>query len=326
MEFIVENSESLKGSLFFFQLILIYQHSQTYPSLILKQYHLTNISSQCYLGEGPIWIADLGCFFWVDIEKGNLHRYHLTSEKLEIRHFPHYLAVVLKGQNGKLILGLDRKLVRYDWETEELEELCEVEANEPLHRFNDGKVDPKGRIWIGTLSTHFTEGAGSLYRIGSDLQPEVQLKNLTISNGMAWTEDQKTFYFIDTPTRKIQEYSFDSKTGEIGFRRIAVEIPEDLGFPDGMCIDREGTLWVAHYGGSGVYRWNPKGGKLLDKIELPVPHVTSCSFGGENLNLMLITTAQENMSEEDLKKYPKSGDVFLVKMEVGGFESDRASL
>jgi sugar lactone lactonase YvrE len=285
---------------------------------------LKTISSQCFLGEGPLWIADLGCFFWVDIEKGNLHRYHLASEKLEIRNFPHYIAVVLKGQNGKLILGLDRKLVWYDWETEEIEKLCEVETNQPLHRFNDGKVDFKGRIWIGTLSTKFTEGAGSLYRVDSNLKPEVRLKNLTISNGMAWTEEQETFYFIDTPTRKIQEFSFDPETGEIRFRRVAVEIPEDLGFPDGMCIDREGMLWVAHYGGSGVYRWNPQTGKLQDKIELPVPHVTSCCFGGENLDVMLITTAQENMTESDLKKYPQSGDVFLVKMEVGGFETNRA--
>lgn len=281
-------------------------------------------SSQCYLGEGPLWIAELGCFFWVDIENGNLHCYHLTSEKLEKRHFANYLTVVLEGRHGKLILGMDRKLVRYDWDTEEMEELCEVEANQPLHRFNDGKVDPKGRIWIGTLSTKFTGGAGSLYRIDVSRKPVKVLSGLTISNGMAWTEDQDTFYFIDTPTRKIQEFSFDSATGEIRFRRVAVEIPEDLGFPDGMCIDREGMLWVAHYGGAGVYRWNPKSGELLDKIELPVPHVTSCCFGGENLDLMLITTAQENMSKSDLKKYPKSGDVFLMKLVVGGFHANQA--
>jgi len=292
----------------------------------LKSYNLTSIPSQCYLGEGPLWIAELGCFFWVDIENGNLHRYHLATEQLEIRHFPHRLAVVLEGQNGKLILGLDRRLVRYDWDTRQIEEHCAVEEDLTLNRFNDGKVDPKGRIWIGTLSTLFTEGAGSLYRIGPNLQLEVHLKNLTISNGMAWTADGQTFYFIDTPTKKIQEFSFDTETGAIEFRRIAVEIPEELGFPDGMCIDREGMLWVAHYGGAGVYRWNPETGELLDKIELPVPHVTSCCFGGENLDLMLITTAQENMSESDLKKHPKSGDVFLVKLVVGGLESFRASV
>lgn len=287
---------------------------------------MKSIPIQCFLGEGPLWIARLGCFFWVDIEKGNLHRYHLATEQLEIRHFPHRLAVVLEGQIGKLILGLDRKLVRYDWETEEIEELCEVESDLILNRFNDGKVDPKGRIWIGTLSTLFTEGAGSLYRIGPDLQPKVQLTNLTISNGMAWTADQQTFYFIDTPIKKIQEFAFDPKTGAIEFRRIAVEIPEGLGFPDGMCIDREGMLWVAHYAGSGVYRWDPSTGQLLDKIELPVPHVTSCCFGGENLDLMLITTAQENLTADDLKKFPQSGDVFLVKVEVGGIESFQAEI
>lgn len=291
----------------------------------MQPYHFTTIPSQCFLGEGPLWIAQIGCFFWVDIEKGNLHRYLLATEQLEIRHFPHRLAVVLEGQNGKLILGLDRRLVRYDWETEEIEELCEVEKDLILNRFNDGKVDPHGRIWIGTLSTLFTEGAGSLYRIGSDLEPGIQLKNLTISNGMAWTADQQTFYFIDTPTKKIQEFAFDPESGEIKFRRIAVEIPEGLGFPDGMCIDREGMLWVAHYSGSGVYRWNPETGELLEKIEVPVPHVTSCCFGGENLDVMLITTAQENLSEDDLKKYPQSGDVFLVKLEVEGLESNQAA-
>ncbi len=286
---------------------------------------MKSIPSHCFLGEGPLWIANLGCFFWVDIEKGNLHCYHLASEKLEIRHFPNRLAVVLEGQNGKLILGLDRKLVRYDWETKEMEELCEVESDLILNRFNDGKIDPQGRIWIGTLSTLFTEGAGSLYRIGTDLKPQIQLKNLTISNGMAWAEDQQTFYFIDTPTKKIREFAFDPESGAIEFRRIAVEISEGLGFPDGMCIDREGMLWVAHYAGAGVYRWNPKTGDLVDKIELPVPHVTSCCFGGENLDLMLITTAQENLTADDLEKYPQSGDVFLVNVEVGGLESFQAA-
>lgn len=290
----------------------------------LPPYHFTTLPSQCFLGEGPLWIAELGCFFWVDIEKGNLHRYHLATEKLEIRHFQHRLAVVLEGQNGKLILGLDRMLARYDWETEEIEELCSVEEDLTLNRFNDGKVDTQGRIWIGTLSTLFTEGAGSLYQIGSDLQPQAKLKNLTISNGMAWTADQRTFYFIDTPTKKIQEFAFDPETGAIEFRRIAVEVPEELGFPDGMCIDREGMLWVANYKGSGVYRWNPTTGKLLDKIALPVPHVTSCCFGGENLDILLITTAQENLSPEQLEKYPQSGDAFLVKTDSQGYLPNKA--
>ncbi len=288
----------------------------------MKTFNITSIPSQCFLGEGPLWHSGRQSFFWVDIERGNLFEYHSSTGVTSTRNFPHRLAVVLEGKDGSLILGLDRSLARFDLETEELEWLCGVEENLPLHRFNDGKVDPAGRIWIGTLSTKFTEGAGSLYRVGQDLKPVVQLLNLTISNGMAWTEDDRTFYFIDTPTRQIREFDFEMESGEIRFRRVAVEVPEELGFPDGMCIDQEGMLWVAHYGGSGVYRWNPKSGELVDKITLPVPHVTSCCFGGENLDTLLITTAQENLSPEQLKKYPQSGDVFLAKVTMPGYRSN----
>jgi len=287
----------------------------------MKAKHL--FASNCFLGEGPYWHVARQSFFWVDIENGKLFEHNLKTKETKTRSFPHRLAVVLEGKENELILGLDRKLARFNLITEELNWLYEVESEYPLHRFNDGKVDPKGRIWIGTLSTLFTKGAGSLYCISGNTQVEKKLSDLTISNGMAWTEDNQTFYFIDTPTRKIQAFNFDLETGEIELKRIAVEIPEELGFPDGMCIDREGMLWVAHYGGSGVYRWNPKSGKLLDKIELPVPHVTSCCFGGENLDMLLITTAQENLTESQLKKYPMSGDAFLVKTNTRGFEANQ---
>lgn len=290
----------------------------------LNTYNYTSIPSQCFLGEGPYWHSGRKSFFWVDIENGKLFEHNLKTEETKTRSFPNRLAVVLEDKEGNLILGLDRKLARFDLETEELTWLCEVESEFPLHRFNDGKVDSNGRVWIGTLSTLFTEGAGSLYCIEQDLKPQKKLTNLTISNGMAWTEDNQTFYFIDTPTRQIKAFQFDLVSGEIEFERIAVEIPEELGFPDGMCIDQEGMLWVAHYGGSGVYRWNPNSGELLDKIELPVPHVTSCCFGGENLDMLLITTAQENLSDIQLKKFPMSGDVFLVKTNMRGFQSKKA--
>lgn len=262
----------------------------------------------------------------MDIENGDLFSHHLSSGKTEKRHFSDRVTVVLEGKNGKLILGIGKKLARFDPETEDLEWLCGVEDDLLLHRFNDGKVDPTGRIWIGTLSTKFTDGAGSLYRIGSDLKPVVQLADLTISNGLAWTEDHKTFYFIDTPTREIREFDFDLESGEIRFRRVAVEVPKELGFPDGMCIDQQGMLWVGHYGGFGVFRWNPKTGELVEKIELPVPHVTSCCFGGEKLDHLLITTAQENLSPEQLKQYPKSGDSFLVKTTTKGYLSTPAKI
>lgn len=290
----------------------------------MKTYNYTSITSQCFLGESPYWHAKRQSFLWVDIENGRLFEHQLSTEKTSEKSFPYRLTLVLEGHGGELILAMDRKIASYNLGTEKLEWLTEVEAGLPLNRFNDGKCDAKGRLWIGTLSTKFTEGAGSLYRIGKDLKPKKQLDQLTISNGMAWTEDNRTFYFIDTPTRQIKAYRFELETGEIEFERVAVEIPEDLGFPDGMCIDQEGMLWVSHYGGSGVYRWNPMNGVLIDKIELPVPHVTSCAFGGKDLDTLLITTAQENLSDAQLKDFPLSGDVFLVKTETRGYEANRA--
>lgn len=289
----------------------------------MKSYNITSIPAQCFLGESPYWSVERQSFFWVDIEKGRLFEHEIALGKTTIKSFPHRLTLVLVGQGGKLILALDREIASYDLETEELVWLTEVEADLPLNRFNDGKCDAKGRLWIGTLSTKFTKGSGSLYRVGKELKPEKQLDQLTISNGMAWTADNRTFYFIDTPTRQIKAFHFDLESGEIEFDRVAIEIPEDLGFPDGMCIDQEGMLWVAHYGGSGVYRWNPSSGELIDKIELPVPHITSCAFGGENMDTLLVTTAQENLSEAQLEEYPLSGDVFLVKTKARGEEANR---
>jgi len=288
----------------------------------LNNYHITSLPAKCFLGESPFWSVKRQIFFWVDIENGKLFEHHLGSGKTSITSFPHRLTLVLERKENQLILALDRKIASYDLDTERLEWLAEVEADLPLNRFNDGKCDAKGRLWIGTLSTKFTKGSGSLYRVGKDLKPEIQLDQLTISNGMAWTSDNRTFYFIDTPTRQIKAYHFQLETGEIEFDRVAIDIPEDLGFPDGMCIDQEGMLWVAHYGGAGVYRWDPNTGKLIEKIELPVPHITSCAFGGENMDTLLITTAQENLSETQLKEYPMSGDVFLVKTETRGFEAN----
>ena len=278
--------------------------------------------SQCILGESPYWHAERKSFFWVDIEKGELYEFHAVLKKTTKRKFNHRLSLVVEGQGKYLILALDRKIARYDFETEKLTWLIEVEEDQLLNRFNDGACDADGRLWIGTMSTKFTPGSGSLYKITSELSPEKMLGKISISNGMAWTADNETFYYIDSPTQEIRAYHFDLETGEIIMDRTVIRVPKELGTPDGMSIDQEGKLWVAHYGGFGVYCWDPENGKLLKKIPLPVPHVTSCVFGGENLDHLLITTARENLTEAQLQEYPQSGDVFLVKTNTQGFLSN----
>ena len=278
--------------------------------------------SQCILGESPYWHAERKSFFWVDIEKGELYEFQVALKKTTKRKFNQRLSLVVEGQGEYLILALDRKIARYDLETEKLTWLIEVEEDQPLNRFNDGACDADGRLWIGTMSTKITPESGALYKITSELSPEKMLGKITISNGMAWTSDNETFYYIDSPTQEIRAYQFDLETGEINFDRTVIRVPKELGTPDGMSMDQEGKLWVAHYGGFGVYCWDPENGKLLKKIVLPAPHVTSCVFGGENLDHLLITTARENLTEAQLQEYPQSGDVFLVKTNTQGFLSN----
>ncbi|MDP3470096.1 MAG: SMP-30/gluconolactonase/LRE family protein [Daejeonella sp.] len=276
--------------------------------------------AQCLLGEGPLWQAKRNSCFWVDIEWGMLFEYHWISKKTKTWKFDGRLTMVCPGTANCLILGINAGIARFDLITEKLEWLMDIESEIKENRCNDAKCDSTGRLWIGTMDMTFKPGAASLYCIDKNLSIQKKLDNLTISNGMAWTADNKRMYFIDSPTQTVQSYSFDPLSGDILFEKNAVHIPEEMGTPDGMCIDKEGMLWVAHWGGFGVYRWNPINGELLEKIEIPAPHVTSCAFAGEKLDFLIITTARGDLDEAELKKYPESGNTFFLKMKVRGTE------
>ncbi len=276
--------------------------------------------AQCLLGEGPLWHAEKNSCFWVDIERGMLFEYHWVSKETKTWKFDGRLTSVCPSIENGLILGLNAGIARFDLKSKKLEWLLDIESEITNNRCNDAKCDSSGRLWLGTMDMSFKPGASSLYCIDKNLIVEKKLSNLTISNGMAWTADNTRMYFIDSPTQIIQSYTFDANNGNIIFEKNSVLIPEEIGTPDGMCIDSEGMLWVAHWGGFGVYRWNPADGKLIEKIEIPVPHITSCAFGGENLDYLIITTARGDLNDEDLKKYPESGNVFFLKMKVRGTE------
>lgn len=274
--------------------------------------------SQCILAEGPMWHPERNSCFWVDIENGVLYEYGWTSQDVRTWSFDYKVTLVIQAKDNQVILALNRSLVRFDLETEKLEWLVDLENRLPNNRCNDGACDSKGRIWIGTMDMDAKEGAAALYCIDKGGPPQTRLENVTISNGLAWTPDNLTFYYIDTPTREVQAFAFDQETGHIVPDKTVIRIPKELGSPDGMAIDEEGMLWIAHYGGFGVFRWDPETGELLEKIDVPAPNVTSCAFVGENLDRLVITTARENMKEEDLIKYPESGNVFVVDLKVKG--------
>jgi sugar lactone lactonase YvrE len=279
-------------------------------------------SSQCILGEGPIWHAQRQCCFWVDIEQGILFEYNWLNKITSFRSFDYKLSLVIQGRNNHLILGLNGGIARFDLESEKLEWLLDIETEIAEHRCNDGSCDSHGRLWVGTMHRQFKKGAGSLYCIDTNLTIKKKLDKVSISNGIAWSIDGKRLYFIDSPTQIVQAFIFNEETSDIIFEKNVIQIPPKMGTPDGMTIDEEGMLWIAHWGGSGVYRWNPLDGKFLDKINIPAPNVTSCTFAGPNLDYLLITTAREILKKEDLKRYPESGNTFLMKTPVKGILSN----
>jgi sugar lactone lactonase YvrE len=270
------------------------------------------------LAEGPLWHEAWKSFMWVDIEGGHLYRYNISDGQVTTWDFPHRLTLVIEASGNKLLLALDAKLALFDPETESLEWLVDLHPDESSMRCNDGACDPQGRLWVGTMNLEMKKGAASLYRLSNDRKAHQMISNVTVSNGLCWSLDGKTMYYIDSPTQKVQAFDFDPHTGDIRFKRDAVIIPESLGTPDGMCMDENGMIWVGHYGGSGVYCWNPETGKAVDKIEVPAPNVTSCAFGGPDGNQLLITTARENMKDEQLAEFPHSGSVFLAALPVKG--------
>jgi len=279
-------------------------------------------ASQCTLGESPLWHAERKCCFWVDIENGILYEYNWGQKSTRHWKFNYRLTLVLQGKNDQLILALDARIASFNLETEQIEWIVDVETNSET-RCNDGACDSLGRLWVGTMHLTNRKGTGALYFIDKNLRVQKKINNTSVSNGIVWSLNNSRLYYIDSPTQVVQSFIFEEKTGEIVFEKNVIQIPNEMGSPDGMAIDEEGMLWIAHWGGFGIYRWNPQKGELIEKIEVPVPQVSSCSFVGENLDNLLITTARENMKEDELKKYPQSGDTFLVKLNVKGVASNK---
>ncbi|MFC0472638.1 SMP-30/gluconolactonase/LRE family protein [Halalkalibacter kiskunsagensis] len=280
------------------------------------------LHAKATLGEGPHWDQAKGVLYWVDILQKKLHIYDPATNDNRTILFEQYIGAVVPTTSGQVLLAMENGIYQYNLETEELTCIADPEADQPTNRFNDGKCDPSGRFWAGTMSLTESNHKGSLYRLDPSGQITKMVSSVTISNGLAWSPDRKFMYYIDTPTREVAVYSYDEASGEIIYIKACVQIPEGMGNPDGMTIDSEGMIWVAHWGGARVTRWNPHTGTLLEEIPLPAKNVTSCTFGGENLDELYITTAKIGMTESELERYPGSGNLFRVKTNYKGLPAN----
>jgi sugar lactone lactonase YvrE len=278
------------------------------------------LDAKATLGEGPAWDSKTQTLYWVDIiEK------HVYAGTRILAQLDEFVGCLAPRKNGHLLLGTRFSFADLNPDSPtgagpvQLAFLAILDEP-PTNRLNDGKCDPAGRFLAGTMDMNEKDPNGALYSFDGK-QVTRLLDGITVSNGLAWSPDHKTFYYIDTPTREVKAFDYDLATGQIANPRVAVRVPESLGWPDGMTSDTDGNLWIAIWGGAQVTKWNPNTGKLLEQIPVPALHTSSCVFGGRDMNELHVTSARVGMSEADLKKYPLSGALFKVITNVAGMRT-----
>ena len=270
-------------------------------------------TSNAELGEGPMWDADSQQIIWVDILKGQINQVDLNGNIGIPVLLDEAVGAVAQTESGNLIAATPSGLV----DIEKSKRVCQLPNQDPNLRMNDGKADPLGRFVGGTMTFGDPEPkAGSLWSFGPE-GVQCILDGVTISNGLDWSDDGKSMFYIDTPTQRIDSFDYDLDTGRIGNRRTLIEIPVSMGSPDGMCVDAEGGIWVALWGGGSVIRIVDS--KIVKIIEIPTPQVTSVAFVGADLDQLVITTASIGLKEQQ----DGAGNLYIYPTNTSGKQANR---
>ncbi len=281
----------------------------------------TLLKTENILGEGPLWHSVHQMLYWVDIEKEVVHAFEPHTQRHREWPVASRVGTIAPSADGKLVLGLHGEVAELDTATGEVTRLVELEQDLPENRCNDGKCDPVGRFWVGTMHLQTKPGTGSLYCIDHSRKVHRVLKGLTISNGMGWSPDGRYMYFIDSHDRYVRRYRFNPDQPVLEGEEIILRFSDEEGLPDGMCVDREGNLWIGFWGGYRVGCYNPETGEHLADVSVPAPHVTSCCFGGKELDTLYITTARDGLDDEQLKHDPLSGSLFVCEPGATGMDA-----
>lgn len=272
--------------------------------------------AQAYLGEGPLWDERERVLHWLDVDGRKL--FTLRGDEQVTTALPGRVSSVALRENGGLLAAHDRSISFLD-DGELLPVASEVS---PRARTNDGAVDPAGRYFVGTVAPDDAPGTGALYRLDPDLSLHELARGLHISNGLDWSLDARTMFYVDSLAHSLDAFDYDLDTGEIANRRVLA--PIEIGVPDGLTIDAEGAIWLAVYNGWCVRRYDPGGG-LLQEVAFPVSRPTSCVFGGDAFDTLYVTTAREGLDEEGLAREPLAGALFAVDVGVRGRPAFRFS-
>ena len=271
------------------------------------------------LGESPLWSPAEAALYWVDINNPTIHRLDPASGARERWHIETEIGSIGLAGPGRMVAGLRTGAHYVDLETGKIEPICDPEGEGRFNRnrMNDGKIDRAGRFWVGTMNDPGHQPLGTLYRIDRDGGAAPVLGGIRVPNALCWSPDSRVMYFTDSYSHQIWAFDFDLETGAMENKRVFAAIAEDAGVPDGATVDADGFVWCAHMFGSRVSRYAPDGS--LDRtIALPVPQVTSCAFGGADLETLYITTASLRMDRAALAEQPLAGALFAVDPGVRG--------
>lgn len=277
------------------------------------------------VGESAIWHEVESALYWVDIEGLTVNRLHAASGKFSSWKMGSNPSALAIDDNNVLVVATRERLLRLNTTDGAETPIADAPYDPSKVRFNDGRVDPAGRFWIGTMYEPRDQPAAEMYVLDRDNLRCAWRGGMTNSNGLAWSLDGRTMFHADTTTHRIDCYDFDVATGEHSNRRTILTFPTDKtapdygGRPDGATIDSEGMYWVAMFEGGRVLRISPHG-EILREIKLPVRCPTSVCFGGPDLRTLYITSASHGRSSEEIAQYPHTGKVLSVRLDVAGRE------
>lgn len=267
------------------------------------------------LGEGPIWSPSENAVWFVDIKKNRIHRFEPASRRKRSYETPPNPSFIVAAPGGTFVVGLQSGLHRFDPATGDFTFVCAVEPDKPSNRLNDGALDPKGRLWFGSMDNAEKDKSGSLYRLDPSGPVEVD-SGYAITNGPCFSPDGRILYHTDTRASTI--YAFDvADDGSVANKRVFVTIEEGGGHPDGPTTDSEGCVWTALYRGWSARRYSPTG-ELIATVRFPCSNITKLAFGGADLRTVFATTARHILTTEQRSEQPLAGGLFSFEVDVAG--------
>jgi sugar lactone lactonase YvrE len=270
------------------------------------------------VGEGPCWNPETGRLYWVDISGKRIHSFDPVLKIDDPIQTDDIVTAIVFDKNEKIVAALSDSLVRIDPATRKTAEIFKFRGLPENVRLNDGKCDAAGRLWIGTMDLDEKNKIGALYRVSPDLSCEKMLDGLIIGNGLAWNMDDSVMYYIDSPENEIWAFDFDLANGGISNKRTVARLSEESGMPDGMTVDSEGMLWVAHFRGAQATRWDPSSGRKLASFPVPTYNITCPCFGGERMDELFLTTASVLMEGSTEEQRVQAGSLYRLEPGVTG--------